>query len=569
METDGKKREYIEWLVSACLTFLSLAVLWKTSGCFFETNDDGFMAEILSGSLGGKPEPHIVYVNYLLSYPVSLLYRITIQIPWYGLLLLACQFLSYTAMLQSAFSRGKEWRSRMLAAGLVAACFLLNLYTMVLLEYTSTAALMAVSGYVCLLLNRDRKCGRVLFCAFEFLAFLLRSDAMLMIQILGFGVCAGEFWTESEGERKAWLCRTGRLVLGVAVIVLLGFLGTAIGYRGERWKDYDRSKEAIVELFDYYGTPEYDEVKDILDGYGVTATEYRAFRQYMLLSPKFGPDCLEELADYRKSTQTEEVSIPGIVRKALEMRGDAHFYGMWKALLAACAALILWIFLERRWAMFLPMVFLVTGSVMTEGYLIYRGRLPQRVILPLYFGEIVFTVVILLRGYLSGKGGCGRLRRVVICLSALAVAAACVSSGRRQYDSAQIQRHWQAAYRERLAEIYGYCGMNPENRYILSVGVINDYRSDVLETRLAGWHNCAYDSTWLSYSPVVNDFLRGYLDGQEDRIRLIVKDDGQEEEHPTVAYLAEALGKTPVLEETLSLSSEEENEYLVWSFGEL
>ena len=106
METDGKKREYIEWLVSACLTFLSLAVLWKTSGCFFETNDDGFMAEILSGSLGGKPEPHIVYVNYLLSYPVSLLYRITIQIPWYGLLLLACQFLSYTAMLQSAFSSG-------------------------------------------------------------------------------------------------------------------------------------------------------------------------------------------------------------------------------------------------------------------------------------------------------------------------------------------------------------------------------------------------------------------------------------------------------------------------------
>lgn len=44
---------------------------------------------------------------------------------------------------------------------------------------------------------------------------------------------------------------------------------------------------------------------------------------------------------------------------------------------------------------------------------------------------------------------------------------------------------------------------------------------------LAGWHNSTYDSAWLSHSPVVNDFLRGYLGGQEDRIRLIVKDDGQ------------------------------------------
>lgn len=46
--------------------------------------------------------------------------------------------------------------------------------------------------------------------------------------------------------------------------------------------------------------------------------------------------------------------------------------------------------------------------------------------------------------------------------------------------------------------------------------------------------------------------------------------DGKKQgEHPTVAYLAEALGKTPVLAETLSLSSEEETEYLAWSFGEL
>lgn len=88
-EMGGKKRERMEWLVAACLTFL------------------------------------------------------------------AFQFLSYMAMLQSAFSAGERRKEQALAAGLMAACFLLNVFTTVLLEFTSMAALMATSGYVCLLLNRN------------------------------------------------------------------------------------------------------------------------------------------------------------------------------------------------------------------------------------------------------------------------------------------------------------------------------------------------------------------------------------------------------------------------------
>lgn len=118
-------------------------------------------------------------------------------------------------------------------------------------------------------------------------------------------------------------------------------------------------------------------------------------------------------------------------------------------------------------------------------------------------------------------------------------------------------------------EIYGYCSVRPENRYLLDIGVVSDYRADVLETGLAGWHNCAYAGNWLFYSPVMDDFLRGYLGRQEENIRLIVRNDGQEEAHPAVAYLAEALGKKPVLAESLSLSSEEGTEYLVWSFGDM
>lgn len=576
MKADGKKRIYMEWLVAACVAFIALCILWKTSGCFFETNDDGFVAEMLSGSLGGKLEPHVVLINYFLTYPLSLLYRITIRIPWYGLMLLAFHFMTYTAMLQSVFSRREETLKWIPAAVILGCCFLLNLYISVLIEFTSTAAFMATGGFVCLLLNRNRKLGWVLFCILEGMAFLLRDEAMLMIQPLGMLVCASEFWREARdkgecvdrGRIPEWVGKTGCMVLCTGGIMLVGLLGTFISFLGEDWEDYRRYNRARVELFDYAGTPSYDEVKDILDRYGVSAAEYQAFQGFTLLGSHLGVECIEEIAEYVKGGQREEIHVAEIARESLELRRDVKFYQMGRVLLVVCAGTILWVILRKRWTMLLSMALLACSGAAVEGYLIRGGRLPQRVVLPLYFAEIILMAVIWVRDDRAMEEGAFRKRlyMAVMCLSALAVGAACLDSRNRQHGSVQVQRQWQEAYEERMVAIYDYCRADPEHRYLMDIAAVASYRSDVLETRLAGWQNCTYTGSWMFHSPAHRDFLRGYLEGQEEYIRLIIRDDGYGAASPPVAYLAEALGCEPVVVDWISVS-ELDGEYQVWDFG--
>lgn len=73
---------------------------------------------------------------------------------------------------------------------------------------------------------------------------------------------------------------------GCVLISLTGSLGTLVGYPRERWEDYNRFLQTITVMLDYCECPEYEEVKDILDQYGVSDKEYTAFCRYVYM-----PEC--------------------------------------------------------------------------------------------------------------------------------------------------------------------------------------------------------------------------------------------------------------------------------------
>ena len=59
-----------EWFPAVCMSLFLLGIVWTVVGNYFETNDDRFIAEILSGAIGWQPEAHVIFVNYLLSWPI-------------------------------------------------------------------------------------------------------------------------------------------------------------------------------------------------------------------------------------------------------------------------------------------------------------------------------------------------------------------------------------------------------------------------------------------------------------------------------------------------------------------
>lgn len=184
------------------MALAAMITVWNRMGIFFGTNDDRVITEMLAGTIVQVPDPHVKLVNWLLTAPLCFLYGISAQVPWYGLCLIAFQTLSWAVIFHGVLFCCRNRLEMAAGIGLCGGCFLINLYSVGLIQFTSTAALTAIAGYVCLSLRQDSK-GMVLFGCMELLAYFLRSDAMLMIQPLGAMVflgliCSGDSWKKAE-----------------------------------------------------------------------------------------------------------------------------------------------------------------------------------------------------------------------------------------------------------------------------------------------------------------------------------------------------------------------------------
>jgi len=217
----------------------------------FSTNDDRFMGELLSGAVTGNFETQLVYVNYLLSLPLSLLYQISTNVSWFGILLVMFHGLSCFCILDSFYSKAKSKTDYFVSTILVGLLFATQLYLITQISYTMTATFMAVAGYVCLILQENKKSRLGYFILLELLAFLLRDKAMLMIQPLGFSVFLGLILTKPQMKLKAKIIDLLKISIVLIFIVVFGFTGNKLGYFSEEWQTYNEYNQFRTTLFDY------------------------------------------------------------------------------------------------------------------------------------------------------------------------------------------------------------------------------------------------------------------------------------------------------------------------------
>lgn len=263
--------------ISIFVPLLFGMIVWRTVGICYETNDDVIITKILSGIAAGQPDPHTIYQNYLLALPLHFLYRISANVPWYGGLLILCHVIMYASLFQSIWSNAKTLLEHALFGGIVCCFAVGNYYMTAALQFTSTAALLAAAGYCCLFLNRRFKTGLSLFFGFELMAYLIRSQSMLMIQPFGCATGLALYLVCDGGQIRTRCKRAIAMVSAVFVVIAIGYTGSLMGYHGEEWSTYFRFNESLTKLTDYYGCPPYEDVKDILDQYGIHRPSMRHF----------------------------------------------------------------------------------------------------------------------------------------------------------------------------------------------------------------------------------------------------------------------------------------------------
>ena len=552
-------------LFAVLLAVFSILAVWYKTGIFFGTNDDRVITEMLAGTVVQTPDSHVKIINWLLAVVLCRLYSITTAIPWYGLCLILFHAVSWFAIHDSILSCCGNKPE--IAAGIALGCgsFLINLYSTGLIQFTSTAALLAIAGYVSLCLRQDRTALR-LFGFLELLSFLLRSDAMLMIQPLGSIVFLGLFWADGGFKREDRQRMLASWCALMVAVLAVGKLGNLLGYHGLQWRQYDQFNQARIEMFDFYGTPEYEDVKDILDRYGVSELEYEAYRAYVMLDGDISPDCAVELAAYAKENNGSKPGMITVLRQTFDARLYRDSLCGGGAMMLLWIILTIWAILSGQFRLILPLLGLGIARTGVWGYIIYKDRILPRVSYPLIFCESMLLLIIFVKSY-------ERIRKdwkiigMAICLSCAFLVQG-YREGQSQYRYVRSENEGQAIYIEGLREIRNYCMQYPDRHFFLENGSFSFYKGSALETDIYQPGNGMYTGGWNANTPMLREYFQTYTGGSWDDVYLIVYDDGKPVEtqaiYAVVVYFAEKSGKAPTLTDRIAASHG--GAYLVWHF---
>ncbi|MBO7458928.1 MAG: hypothetical protein J6T80_06720 [Paludibacteraceae bacterium] len=146
----------------------------------FEENDDVMMCMISNGTYTGTPDCHLVYINVLYGWMLSVLYSLTTAIEWYTLAFAILHILSMSVIVYCVLTTPNraQWEKIL---------WLIILYVLwariiIALQFTTTAGFVCLAG--CMLLLRESKKARWSGVAFVVVAALIRFYAAGLVGLL-------------------------------------------------------------------------------------------------------------------------------------------------------------------------------------------------------------------------------------------------------------------------------------------------------------------------------------------------------------------------------------------------
>lgn len=571
-------------IFSITIPFLWICLISMITGIYFETNDDRLFSEIFSGAMTGTPEFRSYYIHPFLGLLITLFYRITTVLPWYGLFLILFQWICHASFTYSVLSWYEKTRKKLTAFSLLTAYYGICFTFLAHIQFTSTAALLAVTGYICLFLSLDMSASDtsisdgndsaevdsfacffsvkgwesdplLLFFILQLLSYLLRSDSMLMIQPYGMAMLATLLLCRflrlhSKEVRRILFGFFCKILVGILLLILLGKSTHFLFHHGEGWTEYEKINQGVTEITDYSRIPDYTEVKSILEKYEVSEKQYQAFFQYAMIEPNLSGDCLLEVAEYAKTMQPE-TSIRQVFSGIRENYFNPEYYSTGKLTLILWFLTIIVVLLSGNYLSLLLLAGLFFSRTVIWGYLIYRGRTPFRVIYPLWVAELLLLMVILCI-QVSGeqKKYAKLLYQFIFCLLILGS----LWILKKQYVSIKPLNLSDKIYNTGYSELIDYCDNHPENHYFLDAGTLLYYRGSAYTAKPFHPRNSLITGCWYSGAPVLYDRIAEYAPQNMD-IYLVVSPDLVYQKEAVLAYFEEWRGATATYEESFTVSN--------------
>ena len=552
-ETKQKNKKniptFLVLIISIITPILFLFIIYFKRGMVFEENDDLFISRILSGAITGFPYFHIFNVKFWVSAPISLLYHVTNRVPWWGLFLSGMFVLSNSLIIYYGIRKNRI-RALFIPILDFAVCFSF-MFVAVKMQYTSVAILMATTGYLCLISAKEQKSAKIWFVIMEFLAFNLRSEGMLLVQPFGMLILSGICFAEKEKYIKTFKV----VLLALVSIAFLSILGTVISgeYRTE-FRQFREFHKMRAEIYDYPGDLSYDDVKEILSKYDVNEEQWDAFLDYSLTDWSMDEGLSKELYEAAKKNHNN----PGFVELMKGIYQNSALTPESKPVLVLLLTGILLALISRKPKYTLAQVGFVIAHLIVWSYIIFRGRILDRVSIPLYMTESLFLLFIISMLHENKFFPQKTFVKIsVATVSILAFLICAFFTGRKEYRGLADEYRTQKILSESFKELEAYCDSHQDEKYIIDISSITSVHGEVLKGNMQQAHNYRFSGGWFAALPDCRKKDIEYLKGTERFYYVVADFDGLWDriDCGTAKYYALKSGSKPIKADSLTVAT--------------
>ena len=515
----SKKKQTVLWDIMSAL--IGTMTLFFVCACFFDfyfdLNDDVLIQNILSGAYSGTPSGYTMQILYPLACCISLFYKVIPSVQWYGLFLCGCVFLCIFLVgvrLQS-FAE-KRWKKLVLIALELLLFAALIFYEIIFVQYTVVSAVLGVTG-IFLFLTRRQTEGETFFQLLKgnltaliliWIAFQLRSEMMLLL--MPFLCIAFLFQWLQNRNGKQFI----RLIL-VFVIILTGkgvcYAADAAAYHDVQWKEAGAFFDARTEIYDFLDLPDYEDNKEFFDSISLSEEEYRLLENYnYALDGKIDAQCMEQIAEYQRNHLTGDNTASHIketlyecyyrMTRAVDMPYNVILISLYIATLIIC------IFEKDLW-LFLSASGSFAAHMVCWGYIIFRGRTPDRITHGLYLAEILVLIGFFLIKSSNTKWEKKKYLQTVLVLILTGIGC---FGGIKQSNKAILESTKRELINSDWIEFEQYCKMQPENYYVLDVYSTILFSEKMFVDVDNSLQNYDIAGGWIAKSPLYYEKLNNY-----------------------------------------------------------
>lgn len=336
----------------------------------FETNDDVLMALIASGGYTGTPESHLIFINIIYGFILSFLYSITTFVEWYTLLFLALNVLGATILANFILKRSIN---KFLKISFLILFYLIFFKITILLQFTTTAAIICLSGIILIFSKKKKKY------LFGIFLFILGSLIRFEVAILTLLITSPLFLEELLELKKIKI--TKPLILASIVFVLViafNYVDNYLYNQNTEWKYY---REYNLERGKINDNPNSVKIKKIPEG--ISTFDYNFLLHFF---PDRNIMTLDKLEKINKSI--EQVSSKKKIENILP-----NFNLQRNFLIPICILFLILIFYPIKYSKRIVLILSFIAFILALCYASLNGLLKDRV----FISSLLIAFLVLIK----------------------------------------------------------------------------------------------------------------------------------------------------------------------------